>query len=420
MVETDNKEWLRLKQITKIFKTFNFDKEETEQNEMILDMVYDLAMNEIIEKEQDWDEEGAHFDPQTKQVSYPSGMMDLYKKCQENDLFAIIVPEEYDGFGLSYTLWTAVIELMARASLAFSMFFPSQSLSIEIINKHGTPEAKQKYLPLLSSGDAIGAMAFSEPNAGSDISAVTTKAELEGDSYYLTGSKIFLSHGGASGTNIALAVTDKSQGPRGLSAFIIDPEIAGSSYEVVRIEEKMGLHGSITSQVALDRVEVPKENLLGKENEGLRLILGSLASSRIGIAAQSAGIAETALQESINYSMQRTQFGRPIGKHQAITFMLADMAARVHQSRLLYLNTAHMKHLGENTQIESSMAKYWTTEMAQKVTYDAVQIHGGYGYSREYRVERLFRDARVLTIYEGTSEMQKTIIGRGTLARAQK
>ncbi|MHA2225055.1 MAG: acyl-CoA dehydrogenase family protein [Candidatus Hodarchaeales archaeon] len=410
-----------MKQILKILKNFNFTKEEQEQNQMILDMVYELAMNEIIEKEQDWDEEGAHFDPQTKQVSYPTGMMDLYKKCQENDLFSIIVPEKYDGFGLSYTLWSAVIELMARASLAFSMFFPSQSLSIEIINKHGTTEAKEKYLPLLSSGDSIGAMAFSEPNAGSDISAISTKAEKESDgSFHLTGNKVFLSHGGAAGTNITLAVTDKSKGPRGLSAFIVDPKIAGDGYEVVRIEEKMGLHGSITSQVAFNHAEVPKENLLGQENDGLRLILGSLASSRIGIAAQSAGIAETALQESINYANQRVQFGRPIGKHQAISFMLADMATKVHQARLSYLNTAQMKHNGENTQIESSIAKYYTTEIAQKVTYDAVQIHGGYGYSREYRVERLFRDARVLTIYEGTSEMQKTIISRGTLARAQQ
>jgi alkylation response protein AidB-like acyl-CoA dehydrogenase len=347
-------------------------------------------------------------------------MMELYKKCQQNDLFSIIVPEKYDGFGLSYTLWNAVIELMARASLAFSMFFPSQGLNIEIINNFGTPEAKEKYLPLLASGDAIGAMAFSEPNAGSDISAVTTKAEKEGDSYYLTGNKIWLSHGGAAGTYITFAVTDKTAGAKGLSAFIVDPKIAKENMEVVRIEEKMGLHGSITSSMALDRAEVPIENLLGKENDGFRLILGSLASSRIGIAAQSVGISETALQESINYSMQRTQFGRPIGKHQAISFMLADMATKVHQARLLYLNTAHMKHLGENTQIESSMAKYWATELAQKVTYDAVQIHGGYGYSREYRVERLFRDARVLTIYEGTSEMQKTIISRGALARAQK
>jgi len=409
-----------MKQLTKIFKTLNFDKETQEQNEMILDMVYELAMNEIIEKEQDWDEEGAHFDSETKQVSYPSGMMDLYKKCQQNDLFSIIVPEKYDGFGLSYTLWNAVIELIARASLAFSMFFPSQGLNIEIINKFGTPEAKEKYLPLLASGDAIGAMAFSEPNAGSDISAVATKAEKEGDSYYLTGNKIWLTHGGAAGTYITFAVTDKSAGYRGLSAFVIDPKIAKENLEVVRIEEKMGLHGSITAQMALDRAEVPKENLLGEENNGLRLILGSLASSRIGIAAQSVGISETALQESINYSMQRSQFGKPIGKHQAISFMLADMATRVHQARLLYLNTAHMKHIGEDTQIESSMSKYWATELAQKVTYDAVQIHGGYGYSREYRAERLFRDARVLTIYEGTSEMQKTIISRGTLSRAQK
>lgn len=404
----------------KILNNYSFNKEEQEQNQMILDMVFELAMNEIIEKEQDWDEEGAKFDPETKKVYYPSGMMDLYKKCQQNDLFSIIVPEKYNGFELSYTLWTALIEIMARASLAFSMFFPSQGLNIEIIKNFGTPEAKEKYLPLLGSGDAIGAMAFSEPNAGSDISAVSTKAEKEGNSYYLTGNKIWLSHGGAAGTYITFAVTDKTAGPRGLSAFIIDPKIAGDALEVVRIEEKMGLHGSITSQVALDRAEVPKENLLGAENDGFRLILGSLASSRIGIAAQAVGIMETALQESINYSLQRTQFGKPIGHHQAISFKLADMASLVHQSRLLYLDTAQMKHRGEDTRVESSVAKYATTEAAQSVTYHAVQIHGGYGYSREYRVERLFRDARVLTIYEGTSEMQKTIISRGALSRAEK
>ena len=409
-----------MKQIKKILRTFNFDKQSQEQNDMILDMVYELAMNEIIEKEQDWDSEGAHFDPVTKNASFPSGMMELYKKCQQNDLFSIIVPENYNGFGLSYTLWTAIIELMARASLSFSMFFPSQGLNIEIIKNFGTDIAREKYLPLLGSGEAIGAMAFSEPNAGSDISAVSTKAEKEGDSYYLTGNKIWLSHGGAAGTYITFAVTDKEKGPRGLSAFIIDPKIAKDGLEVVRIEEKMGLHGSITAQIALDRAEVPKDNLLGQENDGLRLILGSLASSRIGIAAQAAGIAETALQESINYSLQRVQFGKPIGYHQAINFTLADMASKVHQARLNYLNTAQMKHLGEDTRLESSIAKYYATEIAQKVTYDAVQIHGGYGYSREYRVERLFRDARVLTIYEGTSEMQKTIIGRGALERAQK
>ncbi len=409
-----------MKQIKKILKTFNFDKQSQEQNDMILEMVYDLAMNEIIEKEQDWDSEGAHFDPATKIVSFPSGMMELYKKCQQNDLFSIIVPEDYNGFGLSYTLWTAIIELMARASLAFSMFFPSQGLNIEIIKNFGTDVAREKYLPLLGSGDAIGAMAFSEPNAGSDISAVSTKAEKEGDSYFLTGNKIWLSHGGVAGTYITFAVTDKDKGPRGLSAFIIDPKIAKDGLETVRIEEKMGLHGSITAQIALDRAEVPKDNLLGQENDGFRLILGSLASSRIGIAAQAVGITETALQESINYSLQRVQFGKPIGYHQAINFTLADMATSVHQARLSYLNTAHMKHLGEDTRNESSMAKYYATEIAQKVTYDAVQIHGGYGYSREYRVERLFRDARVLTIYEGTSEMQKTIIGRGALERAQK
>ncbi|MFW9995487.1 MAG: acyl-CoA dehydrogenase family protein [Candidatus Odinarchaeota archaeon] len=409
-----------MKQIQKILKTFNFGKEEAEQNDMILEMVYNLAMNEIQPMDKEWDEEGATFDPTTKKVSYPKGMMNLYKKCQQNDLFGLIVPEKYDGFGLSYTLHTAVIELMARASLAFSMFFPSQGLNIEIIKNFGTESAKDKYLPELASGKRIGAMAFSEPNAGSDISAVQTKAEKDGDSYYLTGSKIWLSHGGLAGTYIGLAITDKAQGPKGLSAFIIDPETAKDGLEVIRIEEKMGLHGSVTAQVALNRAEIPKENLLGKENDGLRLILGSLASSRIGIAAQAAGISETALQLAIDHATQRTQFGKPIARHQAIMFKLADMATAIHNARLLYLSCAQMKYNGEDTRVESSFAKYYAAEIAQKVTYEGVQIHGGYGYSREYDIERLFRDARVLTIYEGTSEMQKTIIGRGQMERAQK
>ncbi|MFW9854522.1 MAG: acyl-CoA dehydrogenase family protein [Candidatus Thorarchaeota archaeon] len=409
-----------MKQLMKIFKNFNWTKEQQEENQMILEMVYDLAMGEIFEKDQEWDMEGAQFDSATKKTSYPPGMMELYGKCQENDVLNVIVPEEYNGFGLSYSLWCAIIELMARASLSFSMFFPSQGLAIEIINHFATKEAKQSYLPRLGSGDVIGAMAFSEPNAGSDISGVATKAERDGDSFYLTGNKIWLSHGGAAGLYILLAVTDKSKGPKGLSAFVLDPKIAQDGFEVVRIEEKMGLHGSITAQIALDRAEVPKENLLGQQNNGLRLVLGSLASSRIGIAAQAAGISETALQESINYANQRVQFGKPIGRHQAISFMLADMATKVHNARLLYLNTARTKDNGEDTQIESSYAKYYATEIAQDVTYNAVQIHGGFGYSREYRVERLFRDARVLTIYEGTSEMQKTIISRGTLSRVQQ
>ncbi|MFX0091244.1 MAG: acyl-CoA dehydrogenase family protein [Candidatus Hodarchaeota archaeon] len=408
-----------MKQIQKILKTFNFSKEETEQNDMIIEMVYDLAINEIQPMDKEWDEEGAHFDSETKKPSYPKGMMDLFKKAQENDLFGLIVPEEYDGFGLSYTLHCAVIELMARASLAFSMFIPSQGLNIEIIKNFGTEAAKDKYLPELGSGKRIGAMAFSEPNAGSDISAVQTKAEREGDSYYLTGNKIWLSHGGQAGAYIGLAITDKEKGPRGLSAFVIDPEIAKEGVEIVRIEEKMGLHVSITAQVALDRAEVPKENLLGKENDGLRLILGSLSSSRIGIAAQAAGISETALQLAINHASQRVQFGKPIIRHQAIAFKIADMATMVHNARLLYLNCAQMKHIGEDTRLESSYAKYYATEIAQKVTYEGVQIHGGYGYSKEYDIERLFRDARVLTIYEGTSEMQKTIISREQGKRAQ-
>lgn len=409
-----------MKQIRKILKNFNFSKEEAEQNDMILEMVYDLAINEVQPMDKEWDEEGATFDPATKQPQYPKGMMDLYKKAQENDLFGLIVPEKYDGFGLSYTLHCALIELMARASLSFSMFFPSQGLNIEIIKNFGTEYAKDKYLPELGSGKRIGAMAFSEPNAGSDISAVQTKAEKEGDSYYLTGNKIWLSHGGKAGTYISLAITDKDKGPKGLSAFVIDPEIAKENMEVIRIEEKMGLHGSITSQVALDGVEVPKENLLGEENNGLRLILGSLASSRIGIAAQATGISETALQLAIDHASQRAQFGRPIGKYQSIMFKLADMATSVHNARLNYLSCAQMKHNGEDTRVESSYAKYYATEIAQKVTYEGVQIHGGYGYSREYDIERLFRDARVLTIYEGTSEMQKIIIGRAQLGRAQK
>jgi len=313
-----------------------------------------------------------------------------------------------------------VCEEISRADSGLRALFSLQAMTVPYtMMEWGGPEVRGRYVEDLVQGKTLGCTCFSEPNAGSDISAVQTKAAKDGDSYFLTGNKIWLSHGGAGGTYITLAITDKEKGPRGLSAFVIDPDIAKNGMEVIRIEEKLGLHASITAQIALNNCEVPAENLLGTEGDGLRLVLGSLSSSRIGIAAQSTGISETALQHAINYSSQRVQFGRPIAKHQAISFKLAEMATKVHNNRLLYLNCAQMKHNGEDTRVESSFAKLYGTEIAQQVTYDAIQIHGGYGYSREYDVERLFRDARVLTIYEGTSEMQRTIIGRAQLDRAQ-
>jgi butyryl-CoA dehydrogenase len=279
--------------------------------------------------------------------------------------------------------------------------------------KYGTDEQKKKYLQILAKGEKIGAFAGTEPNAGSDLGAMQTTAKLKGDKYIINGDKTFITSGPEAGIIIVFAVTDKEAGSKGISAFIVENTFKG--FKVGSIFEKMGINANLVSELIFEDMEVPKENLLGKEGDGFKIALSSLDGGRIGIASQSVGIAQAALDESIEYSKQRQQFGRPIAKFQAIQWMIADMATKIEASRLLVYNAAYTKDQGVRFSKEAAMAKLLASETAVDCAIKAVQIHGGYGYTKEYTVERLFRDSKITEIYEGTSEVQRMVISGSLL-----
>jgi butyryl-CoA dehydrogenase len=279
--------------------------------------------------------------------------------------------------------------------------------------KFGSEEQKQKYLPILAKGEKIGAFAATEPNAGSDLGALEATATLDGDEYIINGAKTFITSGSEAGIIIVFANTDKGKGTKGISAFIVENTMKG--FKVGSIFEKMGITASRTSELIFEEMRVPKENLLGSEGEGFKIALMTLDGGRIGIGAQAVGIAQAALDESIEYAKQREQFGRSISKFQAIQWMIADIATRVEASRLLVVKAAHAKDQGKRFSKEAAMAKLFAAETAVDATLKAVQIHGGYGYTKEYVVERLFRDAKITEIYEGTSEIQRLVIANNLL-----
>jgi butyryl-CoA dehydrogenase len=280
--------------------------------------------------------------------------------------------------------------------------------------KYGTEEQKKKYLPILAKGEKIGAFAGTEPSAGSDLGAMKTTAVLKGHHYVINGDKTFITSGPKAGIIIVFAVTDKNAGAKGLSAFIVENTFKG--YKVGSIFDKLGINASQTSELLFENMEVPKENLLGKEGDGFKIALSTLDGGRIGIASQAVGIAQAALDESIAYSKQREQFGKPIAKFQAIQWMIADIATRIEAARFLVYNAAYIKDKGERFSKEAAMAKLFASETAMDTVIKAVQIHGGYGYTKEYTVERLFRDAKITEIYEGTSEVQRMVISANLLA----
>jgi butyryl-CoA dehydrogenase len=279
--------------------------------------------------------------------------------------------------------------------------------------KYGTDEQKKKYLQILAKGEKIGAFAGTEPNAGSDLGAMQTTAKLKGDKYIINGDKTFITSGPEAGIIIVFAVTDKEAGSKGISAFIVENTFKG--YKVGSIFEKMGINANLVSELIFEDMEVPKENLLGSEGDGFKIALSALDGGRIGIASQAVGIAQAALDESIEYSKQRQQFGRPIAKFQAIRWMIADMATKIEASRWLVYNAAYTKDQGVRFSKEAAMAKLFASETAVDSAIKAVQIHGGYGYTKEYTVERLFRDSKITEIYEGTSEVQRMVISGSLL-----
>ena len=337
---------------------------------------------------------------------YPA---ETVEKLFDLGVMGMTVPKEYGGAGCSPLEGAIAIEELSKYCASTGDIVATHNgLCCEPIMAHGTAEQKAKYLPMLTTGHKVGAFALTEPDAGSDAAKGTCVAELQGDHYVLNGSKIFITNGYVADVFVVFAMTDKSKGTRGISAFIVESSFPG--FSVGKHEEKLGLHGSPTAEIVFTDCIVPKENLLGAEGKGFKIAMQTLDGGRIGIAAQALGIAEGAMEESINFAKTREQFGRPIAKFQNTQFQLADMHTRMQAAQYLVYAAAMKKQNHEDYSMDASMAKLFAAEAASDVTRRAVQLFGGYGYTREYPVERMMRDAKITEIYEGTSEVQRMVI----------
>jgi butyryl-CoA dehydrogenase len=345
------------------------------------------------------------------------------RKLGELGCCGMLVPEEWGGAGTDTISYALMLEEVARvcASTAVALSVTNSVVGVPVW-KFGSEAQKTEYLRRLSRGEILGAFCLTEPQAGSDAAGIQTRAVRDGDSYVLNGTKAWVSNGGVSGVYLVFAKTDLEAGARGVTAFLVEPNFPG--FRISRYEEKMGLHLSRSAEIVFDNCRVPAESRLGEEGQGLRIALESLDGGRVGIAAQSLGLAQGAMESAVRYAKQRRTFGKPIAEYQAIQWMIADMQTEIEAARALTHYAAFMRdkesretgsrRLGSS----ASRAKLYSSEMANRVAYRAVQIHGSVGYSRETDVERYYRDARVLTIYEGTSEMQRIVIARDLLRNA--
>ena len=331
------------------------------------------------------------------------------KKMAKLGLMGIPVPVEYGGAGGNNILYTMAVEELSRVCATTGVILSAHtSLCIAPIMENGTQAQKEKYLPRLASGEWLGAFGLTEPNAGTDASAQQTTAVLEGDHYVLNGSKIFITNAGHANVYIIMAMTDKSKGTKGISAFIVEKDFPG--FSVGKKEKKMGIRGSATCELIMENCIVPAENLLGQEGKGFAIAMKTLDGGRIGIASQALGIAQGAMDETVKYLKERKQFGKALAKFQNMQFQLADLETRIAASRLLVRKAAFRKDCKVLYSADAAMAKLFAAETAMEMTTKAVQYHGGYGYTREYPVERMMRDAKITEIYEGTSEVQRMVI----------
>ena len=333
------------------------------------------------------------------------------KEMGELGFLGMLVPEEYGGSDTGTVAYAAALEEIAAGDGPCSTIMSvHSSVGCVPILKFGTEAQKQRFLPKLASGEWIGGFALTEPQAGSDASNLKTRAVRDGDHYVLNGAKQFITSGKNGQVIIVFAVTDPNAGKKGITAFIVPTDTPG--YQVVRVEHKLGLHASDTCQIAFTDMRVPADLRLGEEGEGYRIALANLEGGRIGIAAQSVGMAQAAFEAARDYARERIAFGKPIIEHQAVAFRLADMATHIEAARHLVLHAAELREKGLPCLQEASMAKLFASEMAEKVCSDAIQIHGGYGYMSDYPVERIYRDVRICQIYEGTSDVQRMVIAR--------
>lgn len=373
----------------------------TKEQELVRQMVRDFAVNEVkpIAAEIDVTER------------FP---MENVKKMGELGMMGIPFPTEFGGAGgdvLSYIL--AVEELSKVCATTGVILSAHTSLCASLISENGTPEQKEKYLRDLCTGNKIGAFGLTEPGAGTDAAGQQTTAVLDGDNYILNGSKIFITNGGVADTFIIFAMTDKSKGTKGISAFIVEKGFQG--FSIGKKEDKLGIRASSTTELIFENCIVPKENLIGREGKGFGIAMKTLDGGRIGIAAQALGIAEGALEEAIKYMKERKQFGRPISAFQGLQWMVAEMSTKIEAARFLVYKAAWLKENKQPYSVDAARAKLYAAEVAMDVTTKAVQLFGGYGYTKEYPMERMMRDAKITEIYEGTSEVQKMVISGSLL-----
>jgi alkylation response protein AidB-like acyl-CoA dehydrogenase len=340
--------------------------------------------------------------------AYPSEQLRL---LGEQGLMGLYVPEAYGGAGLGALAFCLAVEEIAWACASTAVIYLVQYAAGYPLVSHGTEEQKRRYLPRLAAGEITTALSISEPGAGSDAASMTTTAVRKSDRYILNGTKMWVTNGSHASVLTLFATVDRGRGHKGVTAFLVEPTFPGFAFG--KLERKMGIRGSPTVALHLSDCEVPAENRLGDEGQGFRVALGALDRSRPAVGGQAVGIAQAALDASIAYARERQQFGQPIAAFQGIQFMLADMAMQVHASRLMVYHAAALVDRGATrTSLESSMAKCFASDTAMKVATDAVQIHGGYGYTREYPVERFMRDAKITQIYEGTNQIQRTVVAR--------
>lgn len=329
--------------------------------------------------------------------------------------YGVAVPTEWDGAGLDYLALAVILEEIAAGDGGTSTVVSVNNCPVcSILMGFGNADQKERFLKPLARGDMLGAFCLTEPHVGSEAGGLRTTAVRDGDDYVLNGVKQFITSGKHGDVAIVMAVTDKAAGKKGISAFLVPTATPG--YTVARIEEKMGQHSSDTAQILFENCRVPAANRLGDEGQGLKIALSGLEGGRIGIASQSVGMARAAFEAALRYSKDRVTFGQPIFEHQAVQFKLADMATQIEAARQLIWHAASLKDAGRPCLKEAAMAKLFASEMAERVCSDAIQIHGGYGYLSDFPVERIYRDVRVCQIYEGTSEVQKILIGRALAA----
>ncbi len=367
----------------------------SEDQTAVLEAVKEFADGELAPKAKETDEAAA----------WPA---ENVSKLAELDLMGIPVPEEFGGLGMDFLTWAVVGEELSRACTTTGAVFGAHVLAVYPILTFGTDEQKQKYLAPLAKGEKIGAFGLTEPGAGSDAGAVSTKAELDGDHYLLNGTKIFISNGGEAGVYVIIANTNPERGVRGLTAFIVEKGTPG--FEFGKDEKKMAFPSLPNRELIFNDCRVPKENLLGRDRGGFVVAMRTLGVGRIGMAIGAVGLARAALEAAVPYSKQREQFGKPISSFQAIQFMLADMATEVDAARMLTWRAAWLKDQGKPFEKEAAMAKVYASEVAMRTTTKAVQVFGGYGYTTEFPVERYMREAKLFEIVEGTSEIQRMVI----------